>query len=128
MKEEKTTEALLQELLTWQKKEARRARVAAFFNILLVLALLAALFVLVPRALRLADGAEQSLAEINRLTASAQTLIENADAMVTENTDAVSETVRKLNEVDFEGLNQAIGSLNDAVRPLADLARILGVG
>ena len=98
---------LMHELLAYQKKQLRHTRLATFLSILLalmVLGVLAALVLLVPRALH-------SLAEMDRLAASAQELIDNANTMVAENTDAITETIR---------------DLNDAIKPLAELARKLG--
>ncbi len=109
--QERNTEELLKQLLDYQKKEVRQTRLATFINVLLVLAVLAALTLLVPRALNLADRVETSLGEVNRLTASAQELIDNANTMVTDNTEAITETIR---------------DLNDAIKPLAELARKLG--
>ena len=104
MDPERNSEVLLRQLLTYEKKQLRHTRLATFVNILLVLAVLAALVLLVPRALH-------SLAEVDRLAVSAQELIDNASTMVAENTDAITETIR---------------DLNDAIRPLAELARKLG--
>ena len=123
--QERNSEELLRQLVTWQKKQVRQTRLAMLVGFLLAAAILAALVLLAPSVIKLADEVESSLSEVNRMTASAQELIGNANAMVTENTDAVSETIRKLNEVDFEGLNTAIHDLEDAVRPLAELARKL---
>ena len=100
----RNSEELLRQLLDYEKKQLRHTRLATFVNILLVLAVLASLGLLVPRALN-------SLAEVDRLAASAQELIDNTNTMVSENTDAISETIR---------------DLNDAIKPLADLARKLG--
>ena len=100
----RNSEELLRELLSYEKKQLRHTRLATFVNILLVLAVLAALTLLVPRALH-------SLAEVDRLAASAQELIDNASTMVADNTDAITETIR---------------DLNDAIKPLAELARKLG--
>ena len=116
--QERNTEELLRQLLSYEKKQLRHTRLAAFVNILLVLAVLAALVLLVPRAL-------SSLAKVDRLAASAEELIGNANAMVTENTDAVNDTIQKLSEVDFDSLNAAIHDLEDAIRPVAELARKL---
>ena len=122
---EKSTEELLAELVAYQKKEVRQTRLAAFVNILLVLAVLAALVLVVPRALKLVSGAEAAMAKVDRLTASAEELIGNANTMVTENTDAVTDTIQRLNEVDFDSLNSTIHDLEDAIRPVAELARKL---
>ena len=104
MDPETNSEVLLRQLLTYEKKQLRHTRLATLINILLVLAVLAALVLLVPKALR-------SLAEVDRLAALAQELIDNTNTMVAENTDAITETIR---------------DLNDAIRPLAELARKLG--
>ncbi|MBR3554401.1 MAG: hypothetical protein IKN89_00685 [Oscillospiraceae bacterium] len=104
MEAERNSEELLRQLISYEKKQLRHTRLATFVNILLVLAVLASLTLLVPRALR-------SLAEVDRLAASAQELIDNASTMVSENTDAISETIR---------------DLNDTIKPLAELARKLG--
>ena len=66
MDAERNSEVLLRQLLTYEKKQLRHTRLATFVNILLVLAVLAALVLLVPRALH-------SLAEVDRLAVSAQT-------------------------------------------------------
>lgn len=100
----RNSEELLRELLSYEKKQLRHTRLATFVNILLVLAVLAALTLLVPRMLH-------SLAEVDRLAVSAQELIDNASTMVADNTDAITETIR---------------DLNDAIKPLAELARKLG--
>ena len=100
----RNSEELLRELLSYEKKQLRHTRLATFVNILLVLAVLAALTLLVPRALH-------SLAEVDRLAVSAQELIDNASTMVADNTDAITETIR---------------DLNDAIKPLAELARKVG--
>jgi predicted nucleic acid-binding Zn ribbon protein len=100
----RNSEELLRELLSYEKKQLRHTRLATFVNILLVLAVVAALTLLVPRALH-------SLAEVDRLAVSAQELIDNASTMVADNTDAITETIR---------------DLNDAIKPLAELARKLG--
>ena len=116
--QEKNTEELLRQLLAYEKRQLRHTRMATFINILLVLAVLAALVLLVPKALH-------SLAEVDRLAASAQELIDNTNTMVAENTDAVTETIRKLSDVDFDSLNSTIHDLEDAIRPVAELARKL---
>ena len=116
--QEKNTEELLRQLLAYEKKQLRHTRLATFVNVLLVVGVLAALVLVVPRAL-------DSLAEVNRLTVSAQELIGNANTMVTENTDAVTDTIQRLNEVDFDSLNSTIHDLEDAIRPVAELARKL---
>ena len=67
---------------------------------------------------------QDSTDQINALVGDATILIDNANTMILDNTDAVSETVRKLNAVDFERLNKAIQDLDDAIQPLASFANL----
>ena len=53
-------------------------------------------------------------------------MAENANSMLADNTEGVSEAVEKLNSIDFDALNDAISSLGEAVGPLAQLARLFG--
>lgn len=143
---------LLAELLAYQKKDSKRNRIAAFANILLIVVLLVALITIIPRALDLVNHVESSLQELDALAeqaneviveangladeagrmmtdmdtlaSDASVFIGNANKVLEENTEAVTNTVQRLNEVDFEGLNEAIENLNDAIRPLSEFARM----
>ncbi len=137
-----TQEELLARLLSGQEKEARHARITSAASIALIVMILVVLVTLVPRAVSLIDHLQTSLdavdalvteagslieetsGDFTRLADSASELIGNANTMITDNTDAVTETVRKLNEVDFDKLNKAIADLESAVEPLANLANL----
>ena len=98
---------------------------------------------LAPKAVNLIDHAEASLTELDKLIAESESsivklngiaddmdaliaqagiLIENSNEMVENNTDAITETVNKLNNVDFEALNKAIHDLSAVIEPLARFA------
>lgn len=115
--EQMDSRELLAELARYQKKEVSHARLGTVVGILLMAALLVTLLVVLPRAVTLLNHMEQSLQEID-------TFVEHADRVVSENTDAVGEALSKVNGVDFDTLNQAIRDLSDAVRPLANFARL----
>ena len=128
-----TTEELLSQILVQQRREARATRVAAFAVFVLVIALLAVLAVFVPRAVALFDHAQASLSQVDALLAEAEPLIgsigamaENANSMLADHTEGVSEAVEKLNSIDIAALNDAIHGLSEAVGPLAQLARLFG--
>ena len=125
MHTEYETAEQLRQLLVYEKKIARHARLTAWVSVLLALVLLAALVLAVPKAVLLARGAEDALERVKDISDAAEELVVNANTMVLKNTDAVTETLRKLNELDMESLNTAIRNLGEAVRPLAELARIL---
>ncbi len=96
--------------------------------------------VIMPKAVKFIDHAESSLSDIDKLIAEADksmddietatvklnsvldeasVLIENTNTMVESNTDAITETVQKLNNVDFEALNKAIQDLSTIVGSLS---------
>ena len=119
------------QMLSVQKKMLRMARLSYITNIILVIALIAAAVILIPRmnstnrrAGELMEHAEKTMTTIDKIAGDAQTLIKDADKMVTDNTDAVTQTVKKLNEVNFDTLNEAIENLNAAVKPLAEFAKM----
>ena len=105
-----------EELLKVQKKMLLHTRITTLFNILLSVVLLVAVVMTIRWTNTKIEHMENSLTEIDRLVDDAGVLIDNTNAMVTENADAVAETVQKLNEVDFAGLNDAIGYLNTAIQ------------
>ena len=110
-------QAAFEELLALQKKLVRQSRMSSVINLVLGIVVILCLALLIPQARAEIGHIESSLTEIDALVEDAGTLIDSANTMVTDNTEAVTETVQKLNEVDFEGLNEAIGNLNDAIAP-----------
>ena len=121
---ERERQSVLEELLREQKKLVFQTRFSAAVNLVLGIVVILCLALLIPQARADLGHIESSLTEIDALTADARTLIDNANTMVTDNTEAVTETVQKLNEVDFEGLNEAIGNLNDAIAPLSSFVSL----
>ena len=46
-------------------------------------------------------------------------LTANVDSVLTDNTDAMSEAITKISNIDIDGLNQSIADLNKAVSALS---------
>ena len=109
---------LLSQIARYQKKEVNHARMNTVVGVLVAAVLLLTLLVALPRAVALLDHMEQSLREID-------VFVQNADQMVSDNSEAVTEALGKVNAVDFDSLNTAIRDLSDAVHPLAQLARLI---
>ena len=130
---ERSTEELLAEILKYQKKQSRRAGVTAFAHFLLIVTLLAVLaagILLLPRVLAIVGQAEDVLNSVQTLTRTAEEAVREAgDAMSSigslaeDNAQNLAEAVEKLNGIDFNGLNDAIRDLHDAVKPLGELGR-----
>ena len=109
-----TQGAAVEKLLADQKKLLHRATIAIVAVLVLVGALLIAVLILAPRAAAVLQHMEDSLVEID-------TLVNNANSLVSDNTEAVGNAVNRINSVDFEGLNQGINNLvTDADKLVAD--------
>ena len=125
-----------------QKKMLRMLRISYITNLVLVIALIAAAVILIPRTRAMSErvntlmeqakstmkNTADSLSKFNKLGEDAEELIKNANKMVADNAGAVTETVNKLNEVDFVTLNEAIQNLNTAIKPLAEFAKMFNPG
>ena len=62
--------------------------------------------------------------EISTMVTSITKASQNLDKLVTDNTTAISESVEKISQIDFETLNKAIADLAVSVEPLANFARL----
>lgn len=87
--------------------------------------------ILVPKALRALDRADDMLTSLDSLTQSAgaaldaaSTAAESANRLVADNADAVAEAMEKFNSVDFDSLNRAIKDLADIAAPLAKMSNL----
>ena len=130
--EDRNRDQILNELIENQRKLVRQARLTSAVNLIIGLVLIAALVTVIPRVRhvetslseidQLVEDAGVLIGNTNTMVEDASVLIENTNTMVTDNTDAVSEAVQKLNDVDFDTLNDAIENLNTAIEPLAGLA------
>ncbi len=67
------------------------------------------------------EGVTEKLAQadLTKVAEQLQTLVSNVDALVTESRDGIAQAVEKLNKIDIEQLNHAIGDLADVIEPIA---------
>lgn len=108
------------------KQALRCARIGTYLTAALLAVVCIALLFAVPRVTRALDHMETTLTQIDALTEAAVTVAENANALVVDNTEAVSEAMQKFNAVDFDALNRAINDLADVVQPLARVSKLFG--
>ncbi len=125
---------LLQELVKNSGKQLFYSRVAAFTALAAAVVLILCFLVLVPSVMKtvnrandimeqasetieLADTAIESVTEMSQ---SITTMGNNMDAFITENSQSVQQIMKKFDEIDFEGLNQAIKDLGEVVEPFAN--------
>ena len=105
--------------LFWQRLSA--LAVVATFLVVLVVAM-----ILVPQVLatldninRVAKDAESAVANVDTMVLEMTDASKNLNKLVGENSEALTEAVTNMADIDFEGLNKAIGDLQDTVGPMA---------
>jgi hypothetical protein len=134
-------EDLLRQILEADKKEVKYAKRAAFFTMGLFIIFLVAAIIIVPKAVETLShvneavvsagdtfkGAEDTLESVNEaidninvMSGSITQTSENMNGMLSENAQALTDAVEKMNAIDFETLNKAIKDLHDAVGPFAN--------
>ena len=65
------------------------------------------------------EQTSQQLAEVDL-----QAMVRDVDALVVTGQQSLEQTMEKLNTVDFDALNQAIGDLSDVIEPLAKFFKV----
>ena len=125
--EDMTEHELLVELLRSQKQEARSRKISAIVNTALLALLLGCALIALPRLQALAVQAGDTLSDLQLTITQAQqslraidSLANDVDQLVGDNTEAVSQSLQKLSEVDLDGLNAAIKNLSQILQPMAD--------
>lgn len=119
---------LLTEIRNETRKQAKFAKISAAFTGGIFVIILIAAIILVPKVLvtlqhadQLIGNANLALAEITRMSNSVGDMSKKVDQLVADNSEKLTESVEKLSNIDFAGLNKAIKDLQDAVGPFANL-------
>lgn len=130
---DETRDELLQRIAEQTKKQVFYARISAICGGILTMAVVIALLILVPSLLKtihqvngVTAEAEETLAQaqdalagVDEMTDAVTSMSENMDTFVTENAVSIEQVMKKLEAIDFEGLNGAIKDLGDVVEPMA---------
>ena len=105
--------------LFWQRLSAMA--VVATFVVVLITAV-----ILVPQISatlsninKVASDAEAAIADVYVMVDEMTDASKNLNKLVGENSEALTEAVTNMADIDFEGLNKAIGDLQDTVGPMA---------
>lgn len=128
-----STEARLEELLKKQEKMLRITRLSGLAVLALAVALIIACVILVPKAVStmqqietlaqeasvLMENANTTLEGIDEMSAEIKTAADGINGLVEDNSSVLTESMTKLNSIDFEGLNKAINDLGAVVEPMA---------
>ena len=126
------TDEILTQILTQTKKEATFSKVIAFIMLGVLLLLLIATLIVVPRALSMITEIERTALDAQAVVAQATETLGGLSATVDgveEMTESITKTGNALfdgiGKVNFDDLARAITDLQDAIEPLANFSRLL---
>lgn len=133
------SEEVSQELLRTAKKQLFYARISTCFVGLMAVSITISLLVVVPKVNYLLSNANSLLGEVNgrmeildETIASIKTMSDSItsvgdqlDTFIDENSTALQGVVKKMESIDFDGLNRSIKNLGDVVEPLAKFFKVL---
>jgi len=126
---------LLLDLAKEQRRTSRYTKLIGVSCVGICVAVCISLAVIVPKVLstlsnvnKTVDSAYTVEENASNMIVSAQesldgidVMIENVDSVVVDNTESVTEALAKLNDVDFDTLNQSIQDLHSVIEPLAKM-------
>lgn len=136
--ENTSSEGIAQELLKTAKKQLFYARLSTCFVGVMAVAVVISLLAVVPRVNHLLGNANALLGEVNdrlevldETIASVKTMSDSItsvgdqlDTFIEDNSTALQGVVKKMDSIDFEGLNKSIKNLGDVVEPLAKFFKV----
>ena len=131
--EQGTTEALLTEIRDMSKKRLLWQRISGCSMVVIALAVVISLIRIVPEVSGTlthvndtAIQAQATLSNVDELKDSIMEASTNINTLVGDNAETLTTAVTNLSEIDFEGLNQAIQDLQDAIGPMAAFMKRFG--
>ena len=136
MNQQNELQIILERLEKNSRRQLLHARLQTIFSIVCAVfcgILLLKLLQFIPQLEDLIAQAEILLRDLDTVTKSLSQLdlsqmIKNINDLVTTSQSGVEEALEKINEIDFDTLNQAVKDLSNVVKPLADFARKISLG
>ena len=115
------------ELLKIARKQLFFQRISAVCMVVVTLVVVLAVIRVVPQVEttlnhinNVALKAEDSLAQVDDMTDGLTKASENLNKLVDDNAEELTNAVKQISEVDFDGLNKAITDLQGAVGPISN--------
>ncbi|MBO4376314.1 MAG: hypothetical protein IKY04_07510 [Lachnospiraceae bacterium] len=116
----------IKKLIESNEKRTFYARITGIAAVIICLVFVIAGCVLIPKAARILNKAndtivkaEDSLANIDKLTAGLLNTSDNMNKVLNDNAEGLKDALDDLKSIDIETLNKAIGDLHDTVEPMA---------
>lgn len=111
--------ALLQELKEQGKKRVFWSRISAVLLAIFVAVFAISAAVIVPKATTTLDTANARLSSLEHTISMLEDTLDSITDLTEDTATSLDDAMTHLNEIDFEGLNNAIKDLGDVVSPLA---------
>lgn len=126
---------VLKSLLNKQKKQLFYSRIAGLSLLLIAATIVILCLIIVPKVVNTLNQVDDLLVDTQQMVVELDKTLEQANGMIDEissaasgvnslvedNQELLTESVTKMNSIDFEGLNTAIGDLEAIVEPMARL-------
>ena len=128
-----TQRNLMERLVKNSEKQLFYSRIAAFAALAAAAALGICLAMMMPSVMRIVDRANEVMAHasvnihladdairsVTDMSNAMKDMGTNMDTLISENAESIEEVMKKVEAIDFEGLNSAIKDLGDTVEPFA---------
>ncbi len=138
--DDKDAKELLKELLEFEKREAKYQKATSILIFCLVVILGIVAFMIVPVAVQTLTTANATIVQaqdaiakiteeidsISTMVSSITSTSDNVNKMVETNSEDLTNAVKQLTSIDFEGLNSAIKDLQTSVGAFSKVARLFG--
>lgn len=119
---ERQQTSLMESLEKLQKKQLMYSRISAILILILVIGFVSIL----PSVFKTLSVAQETMGNMNTVLTNAndtvlqsQKTLDEVSGLVTTTQSELIDATKKLNSIDFEGLNSAIKDLGDVVAPMA---------
>lgn len=128
-----TQKQLMETLVKNSEKQLFYSRIAALAALIAAAALGICLAAVVPSVMQAVDRtnevmtqasgaislADEAIRSVTDMSNSIRDMGTKMDALISDNADSIEEVMKKVESIDFEGLNSAISDLGDTVEPFA---------
>lgn len=136
MEQQNQLQQIMSKLEENSRKQLKFARIQCLFSVICAVCcviLLVIVLQFLPQIEAMMVHAEAILSDLEVISAEMAKLdlaqmVENINSLVSTSQTGVEEALEKINEIDFEALNQAVKDLSDVVKPMADFVKKISFG
>lgn len=136
MEQQNQLQQIMSKLEENSRKQLKFARIQCLFSVICAVCcvfLLVTVLRFLPQVEGMMIHAEAILTDLEVISGELAKLdltqmVENINSLVKTSQTGVEEALGKINEIDFDALNQAVKDLSDVVKPMADFVKKLSFG